>query len=276
MFRSLECGLAVVLVLGFVQSASAQATASADSAAPPTSSTRRIGIIHTKTYDFKEANAVVPYDLYVSRRYSDAEPAPLIIALHGNGASPTSIMLYQGLRQLAEARGYIVAAPMGFSLQGGYGNPPRNGGRRNQNDPENIDELSEQDVLNVLARIREEYNIDAKRIYLLGHSMGGGGTWHLGLKHPELWAALAPVAPSIARSPDALSTIRDMPVILVQGDQDPLVRTSRLWAAKMKELGMHYEYIETPGGDHMSVISRSPDNMRRIFDFFEQATRDRN
>jgi len=27
--------------------------------------------------------------------------------------------------------------------------------------------------------------------------MGGGGTWHLGLKYPQLWAALAPIAPAI-------------------------------------------------------------------------------
>ncbi len=145
-----------------------------------------MGIIHTKTYVFEEANAVVPYDLYVSRRYNDALPAPLIIALHGNGALPQSIMLYQGLRQLAEARGYIVAAPMGFTTQGGFGNPARNGGRRNQDDPENINELSEKDVLNVLATVRADYNVDPKRIYLLGHSMGGGGTWHLGMKYPEL------------------------------------------------------------------------------------------
>jgi polyhydroxybutyrate depolymerase len=211
--------------------------------------------------------------LYVSRRYSDATPAPLIIALHGNGALPQSIMLYQGLRQQAEARGYIVAAPMGFTIQGGFGNPLRDGRRRNLDDPENIDELSERDVLNVLATVRAEYNIDPKRIYLMGHSMGGGGTWHLGMKYPELWAALAPVAPSIAREPDGLSAIRNMPVILVQGDQDPLVRSSRVWAAKMKELGMNYEYIEVPGGDHMSVISHSPDNMKRIFDFFEHANK---
>ncbi len=62
-----------------------------------------------------------------------------------------------------------------------------------------------------------------------------------------------------------------MPVILLQGDQDPLVRSSRVWAAKMNELGMNYEYIEIAGGDHMSVISHSPDNMKRIFDFFEHA-----
>jgi hypothetical protein len=38
----------------------------------------------------------------------------------------------------------------------------------------------------------------------------------------------------------------------------------------MKELGMTYEYVEVPGGDHTAIISRSPENMQRIFDFFDK------
>jgi poly(3-hydroxybutyrate) depolymerase len=195
----------------------------------------------------------------------------LLVALHPNSALPQTILLYQGLRQLAEARGYIAVAPMGFTTQGGFGNPPRGGGRRNPGDPENIDWLSEQDVLHVVATIRQEFNIDPKRIYLMGHSMGGGGTWHLGIKYPELWAALAPIAPSIARSPDELAAIRTMPVILVQGSLDPLVASSRVWATKMKELGMPFEYLEVPTANHISIIKNAPETMQRIFDFFENA-----
>jgi hypothetical protein len=43
----------------------------------------------------------------------------------------------------------------------------------------------------------------------------------------------------------------------------------------MQELGMTYEYVEVPGGDHLSVISRSPENVRRIFDFFDRARKAR-
>jgi hypothetical protein len=42
---------------------------------------------------------------------------------------------------------------------------------------------------------------------------------------------------------------------------------------KMKSLGMKYTYIEVPGGDHMTVICRSPENMRKVFDFFDQIRR---
>jgi poly(3-hydroxybutyrate) depolymerase len=242
--------------------------------AQPSSPPRRVGIIHTRTYEFKEAGAFLPYDLYISRNYRDDVPAPLLVALHPNSALPQTILLYQGLRQLADARGYIAVAPMGFTTQGGFGNPTRGGGRRNPADPENIDELSEQDVLHVVAVVRAEFNIDPKRIYLMGHSMGGGGTWHLGIKYPELWAALAPVAPSIARSPSALEAIPNMPVILVQGALDPLVASSRVWAAKMKELGMPHEYLEVPTANHISIIKNAPETMQRIFDFFENARKE--
>jgi predicted esterase len=103
----------------------------------------------------------------------------------------------------------------------------------------------------------------------MGHSMGGGGTWHLGIKYPEIWAGLAPIAPAIPRKPDELAKIKDTPVILVQGDKDNLVPVAgaRQWAEKMKELKMTYEYIEVPGGDHINVASQ---NLPKIFEFFEK------
>ena len=39
------------------------------------------------------------------------------------------------------------------------------------------------------------------RVYLAGHSMGGGGTWHIAMKYPDIWAGLGPVAPSMACFP---------------------------------------------------------------------------
>ena len=39
--------------------------------------------------------------------------------------------------------------------------------------------------------------------------------------------------------------------------------------ANMKKLGMEYQYIEVPGGDHMTPLGRTPENMRKMFDFFD-------
>jgi predicted esterase len=102
----------------------------------------------------------------------------------------------------------------------------------------------------------------------MGHSMGGGGTLHLGIKHPELWAGLAPISPAIFRKPDDLEKIKHVPVIMIQGDKDPLVRVERVrpWAEKMKELKMTHEYVEVAGGDHMNIIKDVP----KIYEFFNK------
>lgn len=130
---------------------------------------------------------------------------------------------------------------------------------------------------NVLAMIREEFNVDDSRTYLMGHSMGGAGTLFLGSKYAEQWAAIGAIAPAAflmqQNRSSFLTTIRDagVPVIVVQGDADTAVpvENTRQWIDTIKELNMEHEYIEIPGGDHGSVIS---DGMPDIFAFFQQHT----
>ena len=57
-------------------------------------------------------------------------------------------------------------------------------------EPPNLAELSEKDVMNVLAIVRKEFNVDDKRTYLMGHSMGGAGALFLGPKYVDQWAEL--------------------------------------------------------------------------------------
>src|SRR5262245_21801145 len=144
--------------------------------------------IEKRTYDFKEAGKEMEYALFVPSTYDKEKKTPLMVALHGLGSNPQQIMHYRGLTDLAEKHGYIVVAPMGYNSSGWYGS---RSGRFGKTDPENLNELSEKDVMNVLGIVRKEFNVDDDRIYLMGHSMGGGGTWHLGLKYPEIWAGLS-------------------------------------------------------------------------------------
>ncbi|MBN2588665.1 MAG: prolyl oligopeptidase family serine peptidase [Sedimentisphaerales bacterium] len=135
-------------------------------------------------------------------------------------------------------------------------------------DPVKVAELSEKDVMNVLEIIRKEYKVDKSRTYLMGHSMGGAGTLYLGVKYAENWAAIGAMAPAaFTLQPASLEKIKDMPVIIVQGDADELVpvTNTRQWVEKMKELKMTYEYKEIPGGDHGGVIN---DGTPEIFKFF--------
>jgi poly(3-hydroxybutyrate) depolymerase len=225
--------------------------------------------IQKRTYDFKEAGKEMEYALFVPSGYDKQKPAPLMIALHGLGSNPQQIMRYRGLTDLAEKYGWIVAAPMGYNSSGWYGQKAPGFGK---NQPANVSELSEKDVMNVLDLVRKEYHVDADRIYLMGHSMGGGGTWHLGIKYPDIWAGLAPIAPAIFRSPNDLEKIKHIPVIVVQGDQDKLVPVAgaRRWVEKMKDLKMTHEYIEVAGGDHVTIAFQ---NMPKIFEFLSKHRR---
>ena len=135
-------------------------------------------------------------------------------------------------------------------------------------DPVKVAELSEKDVMNVLEIIRKEFNIDDRRTYLMGHSMGGAGTLYLGVKYASNWAAIGAMAPAaFTLQPNSLEKIKDMPVIIVQGDADTMVpvTNTRQWVDKLKELKMTYEYKEIPGGDHGGVITAG---MADVFKFF--------
>ncbi len=49
-------------------------------------------------------------------------------------------------------------------------------------------------VYRLIQKIVKENNIDDKRIYLTGLSMGGWGVWEVAIAHPEAFAALMPIA----------------------------------------------------------------------------------
>ena len=229
--------------------------------------------VQAKTYTFEEAGDIdQEYRVYVPTSYDGSEATPLVIALHGLGSGTMYMMEYNNLVEVAEHHGFIVATPMGYNERGWYG--ARGLGnefnrRRDDPGPENLGELSEQDVLNVLAIMRDDYNVDDRRIYLIGQSMGGGGTWYLGSKYSDIWAALAPMAPAVSISPDILETATHLPVMVVMGDADTAVDVdvTRQWVAKMKALGMTYEYIEVAGGSHSSA---GRENIGKVFAFLDR------
>jgi poly(3-hydroxybutyrate) depolymerase len=227
--------------------------------------------VEQRTYHFDATGEDLPYALFVSSKVMADVPAPLIVALHGLGGDANSLLRGNAL-DLADAGGYIVVGPMGYNSGGWYGSPVIviGGG---EVEPPNLAELSEQDVLNVLAMIREEFDIDDSRTYLMGHSMGGAGALFLGSKYVSEWAAVASIAPAAFRmQQNAASLLQpykeaNVPVIVIQGDRDTAVpvANTRTWIEAMDELDMIYKYVELGGGDHGTVIN---DGMPDIFEFF--------
>lgn len=221
--------------------------------------------VQHRSYRFPDTGENIPYAVFVPSSYDQSQPSSIIVSLHGLGRSYDWLMGYHGFLDQAEAGGHIVVTPLGYVRRGWYGS-------RATEDPEDAGR-SEQDVMNVLQLMREEFNIDSNRIYLWGHSMGGAGTYHIASKYPDLFAGLGVAAP--APEADApmgamLESIKQLPILVMQGDADELVpvERTRAWVAKMKELGMEHVYIEILGGDHSLLISQNSENMQKFVDFF--------
>lgn len=233
--------------------------------------------VQGRSYVFEETKAEVPYALFVPSTYDPSIESPLVIALHGLGRPYDWMMGYEGFVDFAEAGGFIVASPLGYHPRGWYGSrgsgiPAGAAGGGDVALPENLGELSERDVMNVLEIVRAEHNIDPDRTYLWGHSMGGAGTYHLAAKYPDVWAGIAVAAPAPLR--DAIGQIeafRRVPTLVLHGDEDRTVSVqgSRDWVARMAELGMQHVYIEVPGGDHSLFVSQNPENLSKVFSFFD-------
>jgi predicted peptidase len=249
-----------------------------------------------RSYLFKDGDISqnLEYAVFVSSKVSKDRKAPLIVTLHGLGAGP-AIMFGKKALELAEEGGYILVGPMGFNVRGWYGIPmgpgrgvppktanasapaqsegnpapkPKASLFSDPNDPPNLRELSEKDVMNVLDMVRKEFNVDDRRIYLMGHSMGGAGTLYLGVKYSSIWAALGPIAPAaFGLDPDSLKKSPGMPVVFVHGDADEMVpvANTRRWVDKLKELNMTYEYNEMPGVSHGPVIEQA---LPSVYAFF--------
>jgi dipeptidyl aminopeptidase/acylaminoacyl peptidase len=190
---------------------------------------------------------------------------------------------------LAEEGGYILVSPLGYNTGGWYGSPLLTrgpgkgkaappGAQAPPPPPANLSELSEKDVMNVIAMVRKEFTVDDNRMYLMGHSMGGAGTLYLGSKYASMWAAIgaeAPAAFSMNNTrKDYLQKMKDgkVAVMIVHGDMDEAVpvANSRLWAETMKELEMTHEYVEQPGISHGPVIQTG---LKPIYEFFAKHQR---
>lgn len=200
--------------------------------------------------------AVLPPD-----DFRHGEEYGLILSLHGAGVRAEG----QADAYKPKPRAYVIAPtnrrPFGFDWQ----------------------DWGRLDALEVLELAVKTLPVDDSRVYLTGHSMGGHGVWHVGLHHPDLFAAMAPEAgwtsfelyipwflqkSYIYADPRAvgmrdLALREDKPlnfvenamnlgVFIVHGGVDDNVPTmhARMFAGRLEQLDYDYEYWEVPGKSH--------------------------
>lgn len=196
----------------------------------------------TSTWD----GTVQPYLLSVPP--GDARSRPLVVVLHGKGVDHAAWFKLTPIVEEATRNGYIVAAPYARGDQF-YRGP------------------GEQDVLDVINEVKLKSPVDADRVYLMGHSMGGWGTWYVALRNPGVFASIAPMS---GWAPlDVLPNARHLAPLIVHdaGDNIVSVENSRAADKELRKLGLDHQYREESGYGHASRMIG--DNLPRVFKWFD-------
>lgn len=167
----------VRLVKSALESGQARAMALAEGRMPWRESGGRVLRGHRSAID----DSAQAYGIVVPDNYDGSKPVRLDVVLHGSirstwgSASLRFANWFQryGMGWRDPAADYIEVYPLG-RVTNGY----RYAGQ--------------EDVFEAIEAVCREYAVDRNRIMLRGFSMGASGTWHIGLKQPDRFAALAP------------------------------------------------------------------------------------
>ena len=167
---------------------------------------------HFKTVVTKPAE--LDYLLFLPQDYKKkgGQRWPLLLFLHGAGERGHNLKLVtrHGPPKIVESRPdfqFIVVSPQCPTNQ----------------------IWSDDSILALLDHVTKKYAVDANRVYLTGLSMGGYGTWSLGLTHPERFAAIVPICGGgntlSVLLPDKKieSALKTLPVWAFHGGKDPAV-----------------------------------------------------
>jgi predicted peptidase len=183
-----------------------------------------------RQFEFRKTlSARVDYLLFLPKGY-DAKAGqhwPLILFLHGAGERGTNVwkVATHGPAKYAVTQAdfpFIIVSPL--CPQGKI--------------------WSKEVLLALLDEVIAKYAVDTNRVYLTGLSMGGYGTWDLGLTHPEKFAALVPICGGgqmigvILSSRDNARALKTLGVWAFHGGKDtvvPLEESQRMVAALKKE-----------------------------------------
>ena len=180
----------------------------------------------------------LPFRVMEPVNFDEKKKYPVIVSLHGAGGkgNDNRKQLKDWNRQLAEPKRrsqfpcYVVA-PQAPGLW-------------------NADHLKKTKAL--IATLK---SVDANRIYVLGHSMGGHGTYIFIQLAPDYFAAAAPSAGSGLRSTGKFiepAKIKQVPIWAFHGDQDgvcPIAKDQAVFA-EMKRLGGNMKLTTWVGDRH--------------------------
>jgi polyhydroxybutyrate depolymerase len=155
--------------------------------------------------------------------------SPLIFAFHGHGGNTKfAARNFDYQTRWPEA---IVVYLQGLNTPGMLTDPQgkKPGWQKSAGDQQDRD-LKFFDI--VLASIKSDYKVDDKRIYVTGHSNGGGFTYLLWSERPDTFAAIAPSSAVPNRA--MKDSVKPIPILHLASKNDQLVKFE--WQEKAMEL----------------------------------------
>lgn len=203
---------------------------------------------------FKNAETMLPYRIYIPFNYTPEKSYPLLLNLHGAGLR--GVDNQQHLNFIDEAMknpdltvdDAIIIFPQCPETDKWVDSDWTVGSYSLDTTPES-NELKA--VLELIGQLQQNYSIDETRIYAVGFSMGGFGTWNLLMNHPDLFAAGVPMCG--AGDPSKASILKDIPIWAVHGAMDPTVPVSgsRDMAKALEAVGAKdFHYTEIADAQH--------------------------
>ena len=179
---------------------------------------------YTKKMDIRAGGFRRSYRVHVPKGYSPETALPLVVVIHGAFSTAKEIEKETGFSVLADQEGFVVLYPNGMGIFGflQHWNAGHCCGKAAA---DNIDDVGF--VSATIEDVCSLVNVDRSRIYMVGFSNGGMLTYRFGAEHPEMVAAIAPLAASIGGKPSPESTAwripspkLPLPVIIFHGMAD--------------------------------------------------------
>ncbi|HEX7261146.1 MAG TPA: alpha/beta hydrolase-fold protein [Luteolibacter sp.] len=98
--------------------------------------------------------------------------------------------------------------------------------------------------------LKESLPIDDKRVYLVGESMGGYGTWEAAVRYTAKWAAIVPIMGGT--DPSKAAELKNLPIWTFHAANDTAVPPAgtRKMVAAIQLAGGHPKYTEYATGGH--------------------------
>lgn len=175
--------------------------------------------------EFDYDGMTMPYRLYVPKDYSEENEYPMVVFLHGAGerGNGNDLQLKNAVQRLFDRedglmKQSIVIAPQ-CPEDEQWVDTLWEMGNYSTDTVRESDEL--QTVLALIENIEENFSIDSARIYAMGISMGGFGTWDLIIRHNDIFAAAVPMCGG--GDPSKASLLLKTPIYTFHGTADDIV-----------------------------------------------------